>query len=232
MPFYAAADLHGHLPEVPDDAEVLFLVGDICPDFAPSKRNHADIVDKGGQRQRAWLDGEFRAWLTPLADRGVQVVATWGNHDFVGEKPFLVPDLPWTLLIDGETTVKGLRVWGTPWVPTLSGWAFYQNMTGLHDRANRIPEGIDVLLTHGPPYGAGDRLPNHSMSLNPEQRVGDEALVGAIERVRPKVVLCGHIHEDRGMHVCADVPVYNVAAVNIFYDLHRDPYVRVYDLED
>jgi Icc-related predicted phosphoesterase len=232
MPVYAVADLHGNLPDVPGDCELLLIAGDICPDFRPTKGRHWDVVDRGGQRQRAWLNGEFRAWLDGLADRNIAVVATWGNHDFVGEHPYLVPkDLPWTLLVDQTVVVNGLHIYGTPWVPSLRDWAFYKGVTDLQDRSDRVPDGIDVLMTHGPPYGAGDRIPTRMVGLNHERRVGDETLVSAIERVRPKVVVCGHIHEDRGMHMCGGVPVYNVAAVDAFYDLCRDPFVRVYDLE-
>ena len=237
---YAAADLHGNLPPIPDDADVVLLAGDICPDFkAHGKHVHWGYgVDSSGQRQARWLDTDFRNWLTPLVARGVEVAACWGNHDYVGEKSLLVPDLPWTLLKDQEALVGGLRVWGTPWVPKLPRWAFYARPEALTARAELIPEGLDVLMTHGPPHRAGDFVPynakyaeKYGVPLTGDH-AGDSSLNEAIDRVQPRAVICGHIHEARGTHFVEGVPgvpVYNVAAVDETYTLHREPFTRLYE---
>lgn len=234
MIVYAAADLHGNLPEVPGDADVVLLAGDICPDFEPRGR-------EGNFRQANWLDTEFRGWLDPLFARGCKVVATWGNHDYVGMHKSLIPDLNWTLLIDREVTVhaagRSLRVWGTPWVPNLPRWAFYASAQALAARAELIPAGLDVLMTHGPPYKAGDFVPyNASYAAKygtPVQGeyVGDHALNVALARAQPLAVVCGHIHEARGVHFTAEapkVPVYNVAVVDEQYRLYKNPFTRLH----
>lgn len=227
MSVYAIADLHGHLPEVPSDATSLLLAGDLCPDFGNPVEH----------RQRDWLDTKFRAWLPD----GVEVVATWGNHDYVGEHAFLVPDLPWTLLIDAATILRsGQFVWGTPWVPNLSRWAFYGDQHRLQLRADAIPAGIDILMTHGPPLRYGDFIPT-----SPRQRekygnyhgehVGDSSLNKAIRRVSPGVTICGHIHEARGSYQMSDDGeqakkwhrIENVAAVDTMYDLVPEPWVKI-----
>ncbi|XP_070534012.1 metallophosphoesterase MPPED2-like [Ptychodera flava] len=57
----------------------------------------------------------------------------------------------------------------------------------------QIPEGIDILITHGPPLGHGDK----TMS---EQRAGCVELLNTIQkRVKPKYHIFGHIHEGYGM---------------------------------
>jgi Icc-related predicted phosphoesterase len=226
---YAASDLHGNLPSVPKDADVLLLAGDICPDFRPYG-NRAGMVDKGGTQQSNWLDTTFREWLESIAP--TEVVAIWGNHDFVGEKKYLVPDLPWTLLEDAEATVRGVRVWGTPWVPGLPYWAFYGTEAVLSARADLIPFGLDVLMTHGPPLGHGDFIPTSEKQRNKYgnyggMNVGDPTLAAAICREIPAVTICGHIHEARGEYNLEGNPVYNVAAVDEVYNLHDDPFVRL-----
>lgn len=238
---YAISDLHGQLPEVPRDADALLIVGDICPDFATStEKARMGALDKGGARQADWLDTEFRAWLAPLFARNCRVVAIWGNHDFVGEHPSLVPDLPWTLLQDSETTLNlpggPLRAYGTPWVPGLPYWAFYARDEALEARARMIPEGLDVLMTHGPPLGAGDFIPT-----SPKQRekygnyngthVGDRALKNELPAKDPLVTVCGHIHEARGVYGLKDYSgtIYNCAAVDEFYRLHAHPFTRLHE---
>lgn len=253
MNIYAASDLHGNLLSVPRDADLIMLAGDICPDFRPYGSRGHGMVDKDGVQQAQWLDTEFRTWLE---FHQVPVVAIWGNHDFVGEHPFLVPKLPWTLLKDSETTIRyadittprhyfggeiepevpyrdgQLRIYGTPWVPGLPYWAFYGTPPALSARAEMIPEGIDILMTHGPPRGHGDFIPTSEKQANKYgnfggMNVGDPSLNEAIARTRPKAVLCGHIHEARGRYPLNDSMVYNVAAVNEDYVLHERHWVKI-----
>ncbi|OJK02728.1 hypothetical protein ASPACDRAFT_57721 [Aspergillus aculeatus ATCC 16872] len=54
------------------------------------------------------------------------------------------------------------------------------------------PEGIDIVITHGPPYGILDQVvPNHVS-------VGCEHLYRAVKRARPRLHVFGHIHEGYG----------------------------------
>lgn len=238
---YAASDLHGRLPLPPGDATLLLLVGDICPDFRPHSGQHWEFVDREGYQQGRWLDTTFRAWLEDCADSNIEVVAIWGNHDFVGEHPDLVPpDLPWVLLQDEAAHVgytanrtADYHIYGTPWVPGLKYWAFYGRPEALKLRAEAIPEGLDILMTHGPPQGAGDFIPTSQKQREKYgnydgERVGDAALRDAIARAKPRITLCGHIHEDRGSHRTASgEAVLNVAAVDEYYRLHADPWTKV-----
>lgn len=56
-----------------------------------------------------------------------------------------------------------------------------------------VLEGATVLASHGPVHGILDR------SFFGGMHVGSKALFEAVERARPRVVLCGHIHEARGI---------------------------------
>lgn len=236
---FAVSDLHGGLPVCnAESGDILLIVGDICPDFRPyGKHHHWGMgVDTSGTQQGNWLDKEFRGWLQAIVKRGVEVVAVWGNHDYVGEKKFLVPDLPWTLLQDSEVTVQGLRIWGTPWVPRLQRWAFYGDDVALEARADMIPEGIDVLMTHGPPWEAGDFVPTNRKQVEKYgnmygEHVGETYIRNAVARAKPRVTVCGHIHEDRGAHDVEGNPVYNVSAVDGQYVPYDNPFVKLYELD-
>jgi Icc-related predicted phosphoesterase len=56
----------------------------------------------------------------------------------------------------------------------------------------RLAEPGDVLVLHCPPHGTLDRT---RIGL----RAGSRAAAAAVERLRPKLVLCGHVHEARGV---------------------------------
>jgi Icc-related predicted phosphoesterase len=90
----------------------------------------------------------------------------------------------------------------------------------------RIPEGIDILMSHQPPFGYGDLVTD----LSGERRhVGSHELLGTIERVRPRVVVCGHIHAGYGRYEHRGIPIYNVSVVDERYcNVHE---ATVFDLE-
>lgn len=60
----------------------------------------------------------------------------------------------------------------------------------LAQRWAQIPEDTDILITHGPPLGFGDRVDSG-------EHVGCEDLLRRVQQVRPKLHLFGHIHESR-----------------------------------
>lgn len=215
MIVYATSDLHGHLPEIPE-CDLLLLAGDICPDYFQSSRKFGRI-DKGEQRQRHWLDTDFRKWLDKIPAKDVAAIA--GNHDYIMEHKFLMPKgLRWHYLEDSEVTIGDLRIWGTPWVPNLPGWAFYQSDRGLAMRAELIPTGVDVLMAHGPFYGTADQV--HGMN------VGEPQMAKELERIAPKYYVCGHIHEGFGEYNVNGTKVYNVACNDENYSPCR-PLTRI-----
>lgn len=60
-----------------------------------------------------------------------------------------------------------------------------------------IPEGVDILLTHGPPAGIFD-FSKHPRHARKSRWGGSEFLRAKIEQIKPKVHLFGHLHEQRG----------------------------------
>ncbi|NJK88497.1 MAG: hypothetical protein HC923_03255 [Myxococcales bacterium] len=95
-------------------------------------------------------------------------------------------------LVDREADVKGLRVYGSPWVPRFGDMAFNLGRgEPLRQVWQKLPHGLDLLVTHGPPYGILDRM---FLGL----AVGDETLREAVLQKTPRFHVFGHIHEARG----------------------------------
>ncbi|KAH7120002.1 Metallo-dependent phosphatase-like protein [Dendryphion nanum] len=63
--------------------------------------------------------------------------------------------------------------------------------TNTSTPTSRIPESVDIVMTHGPPKYILDSTPDGSA-------VGCEHLRRAIGRVRPKLLVCGHVHTGWG----------------------------------
>jgi Icc-related predicted phosphoesterase len=203
---------------------VLILGGDICPDFIRTRYSSRVVNDNGEQRQRHWLDTEFRSWLNNVPAE--HVVAIWGNHDFVGERDYLVPkDLRWTLLNDSSTVIDGVKFYGTPWVPGLPYWAFFADERRLKLRAEAVEDDTDILISHGPPHLFGDYIPTSFVQQTKYgnyggEHVGDSTLNSALMRVKPALVVCGHIHEAYGRydsHV-SGATIFNVALNDAAYN--------------
>lgn len=136
------------------------------------------------------------AWLNNLPHEHKIVIA--GNHDFCLEDSTKRREAEamlfgCTYLHDQSVTINGIKFYGSPYQPWFYDWAFNMKRGGpLQEKWAQIPADTDVLITHGPPFGFGDRTERG-------ERVGCEDLAQAIARVQPRYHLFGHIHEDPGV---------------------------------
>jgi predicted phosphodiesterase len=155
-----------------------------------------DVLVHAGDATRRGTQGEiedFDRWLRDLPHAHKVIIA--GNHDFGFERE-PAEARGWitgaTYLQDSGVTIDGVRFWGSPWQPRFFDWAFNLDR-GEPLRAvwAKIPEGTDVLLTHGPPRGILDRTVRG-------ESVGCDDLLDAVRRIRPRVHVFGHIHEAYG----------------------------------
>lgn len=226
MRIVAVSDLHSHLPEVPA-CDLLIVGGDICPDrIGPFE------AMRSPEHQKAWFERNVRPWFA--AAPATHKLMTWGNHDWCGEAFSFAADAPGSassthlqILIDEATTVsvgdREVSVWGTPWSNRFMHWAFMKSPKELAEVYAAIPEGIDILVSHQPPYGHVDRA--FSYGAGRVDHLGSPQLLATIERVRPKLVICGHIHNGHGRSVLGETTIYNVSLLDDDYRLVYQPTV-------
>ena len=118
-----------------------------------------------------------------------------------------------SVLINEGIEIEGLRLWGSPVTP-LYGGAF--GLSSAKDRKRlyaQISEDIDVLISHGPPYGILDLGPGSHLHQ------GCPELLDAVMRVRPKLHVFGHIHGAYGVFRTEQTTFVNAARLG----LHREP---------
>lgn len=213
MKIVATSDLHGEFPEIPE-CDLLLIGGDVCP----VKGDHNHHV------QRNWLRDIFGPWMESLPAKDIVWIA--GNHDFAAEQPGFIRnvanELPGIYLQDTITQVNGLWIYGTPYVPNLPGWAFHGDNDYFRRSADQLPE-CDIVLAHGPPLGILDEVPGRM--FGGDIHVGAPHMSEAYERIGPKHVVFGHIHEGYG-RLEKDGTVYrNVAHMDGAYNPVNKPHV-------
>lgn len=230
----AVSDMHGNLNfEVPQ-CDILAIAGDICP----CGESHHPV------HQRHWLERKFYPWCAALvaSGRASDIVFTPGNHDFVFEAG-QSPEAPQgvTCLIDRAAEIQGVKFYGTPWSVRFGRWAFMaDDAEQLAGKYADIPEGLDVLISHGPAYGLCDAILCPAWPDSPEEPLGSRALRDAIERAKPRRVLCGHIHTGDHDPVFAipwacskqGVEVVNVSLLDEGYNLAYKPFEFTVAKED
>ena len=161
---------------------------------------------------------DFNGWLGSLPHRHKLVIP--GNHEFALEEPRNQGAIANAiLLVDSGVEVEGIRIWGSPVTP-LYGGAF--GMSRAADRKRhwaRIPEGLDILITHGPPLGILDHGPRS------ERHEGCPELREAVLQARPRVHVFGHIHAGYGTLRAPDTLFVNASLLGEDGSLSRKPIV-------
>ncbi len=98
-----------------------------------------------------------------------------------------------TILHGSEATFQGRRIFGLGYaVPVTPFGSWSCDLTeAAADQMLSTCDACDILVTHSPPKGVADLT-------SAGQSVGSTAILAAIERLQPKLALCGHIHDSWG----------------------------------
>lgn len=183
---------------------MLLHAGDIC-----YKGNKVEVLD-------------FLKWFSRQPFEFKIFIA--GNHDFYFEKSKLseiTAIIPANVIYlnDSGIVVNGFHIWGSPITPWFYDWAFNRHRgEEIKKHWDLIPANTDILLTHGPVAGI------HDMVIN-SQHVGCRDLGDRMKEIKPKVHICGHIHEGYGLKQKMGTKFINACVLNEAYELVNKPVV-------
>ncbi|NPD18473.1 metallophosphoesterase family protein [Alterinioella nitratireducens] len=168
-------------------------------DLHLSRARAADLVAASVDADLVLGAGDFCGFreglaeaMEMLADLAAPLIMVPGNHE-TAEELRAAARANMRVLHGQGLEEQGLRIFGLGYGIPLSpfgDWSVEMDedaATLLLDRCT----GADLLLTHSPPKGLADRTATGAS-------VGSAAIRAAIERLQPKLALCGHIHESWG----------------------------------
>ncbi|MDZ4834566.1 MAG: metallophosphatase domain-containing protein [Candidatus Melainabacteria bacterium] len=208
MRIVAISDTHNHEVDLPT-GDLLIVAGDVSGTGTFSQLT----------RFNTYLEKQ-----APKFKHKPLVIA--GNHDFLFQKDRAAAEslLSAGVYIEDELSIiDGFKIYGSPWTPTFYDWAFMEDRgEPIRKYWDLIPEGLDLLVTHGPPLGILDFC---------GQNVGCADLLAVVTKelaAPPRFHIFGHIHEGHGEFVTEKTKFYNVSICDVNY--HPTNPVTIIDL--
>lgn len=167
---------------------------------------HSGDFTMGGSDMEA-LD--FLEWLCDLPHRHKIFIA--GNHDDCMLDASLegLPDNV-HYLHDSGITIEGISFYGVPMLAD-----FVDGEMCLQEHYDRIPDHVDVLITHRPPLGILDG----SDTLH----YGSATLLAQVTAKKPRLHLFGHIHHAKGVERTRHTRFSNASLCNDAYTIDPRP---------
>jgi Icc-related predicted phosphoesterase len=189
------------------------------------QENSADVLLFAGDLQRNNLDDgtDFIDWLYNLPQK--YKVITFGNHDgnfdYAIERAKLYSNI--FILNNEAVVIDGIKIWGSPDSLIFLNWFFMKTDDELEKIYKNIPEDVDIIITHTPPFGIMDKTVDGILtgSVNLLNRL--------LQLSKLKYHIFGHIHECSGIgklnhySLAEDITFINASILNENYQLSHDP---------
>jgi Icc-related predicted phosphoesterase len=196
------------------------------------------LIHAGDLTSRGYITEieNFMGWYDKIDNYDHKVFIA-GNHDFgfqedneklrgllTGYKN--IDYLQDELFMFGEDYDNMIKIWGSPWQPEFHNWAFnLPRGERIKEKWDMIPLNIDILITHGPPFGKLDYVPYNNIN------VGCEDLLARVQEIKPKIHCFGHIHEGFGYVFDGHTHYINAAVLNGRYEFRNKPLTIDWDPE-
>lgn len=200
----------------------LLLFSDVHSDHEASRR----LVDRAPEVDLVVGAGDFSRphggpaeTINILSAIEVPTVLVPGNSESAGELRTACQGWSSAHVLHGDgVELQGLSFFGVgggiPVTP-FGAWSYDFTEREAEDLLAEAPEG-GVLVSHSPPQNVVDRDSRG-------RHLGSAAIRRAVERTRPQLVVCGHIHGSWGQRgMIGSTPVINAGPAGIIWELNRN----------
>ena len=192
MKLIITSDTEGdHREAIVPHGDVFIFGGDLIAQGSP---------DKHGTYESQLND--FIDWLDELPHK--HKIFIGGNHDGILNR--WDKKLPKGIhYLENESIVlDGIKYWGSPNTVAFFGMPFELPEEKLIDIYDTIPDDVDVLITHVPPYGVLDESSGG-------KNCGSQSLSNRVDELNPRVHIFGHIHNAYGRTVNNGIESFNAS---------------------
>ena len=157
-----------------------------------------------------------------------------GNHELGYEKDYNLYEETITngTNINGKVVeIDGLKIFGSSITPTFGRWAFMMDDEQRKRYWENAPEDVSILVSHGPMWGILDTVDGLEIEPGKPEHLGCIHLRKYVEKVQPKLVAHGHIHDSYGQMTLKtwdsndDIICVNAALLDEKYKLVNEPVV-------
>lgn len=182
-----------------------------CAREVAAQAEFADLVIGAGDfcnHRRGLADA--MSMLTPLLPKAVLVP---GNAESADELRAVAA--PATVLHGEAVERAGLTIFGLGYAVPITPFGDWSCDLSEDEAAEMLAgmERADVLVVHSPPMGVADTTSGGAS-------VGSTAIRAAIERVQPRLAVCGHIHDSWGRTgLIGTTHVHNLGPAATWFDL-------------
>ena len=206
MKILLCADAHGEIPIVGNNKKIdlILVAGDFAKGDALRK-----MIFEGGSREQAKKEiidsSEF--FLKKLKQFHCPVVVSLGNAEEFCKKEIveLIKKNKIFYTENGIVEINNLKILCVDFF--LEEWWVEKYQSARLDRFERARkdeknlkqalskvEYADVILTHLPPYEMLDLSERNDYIKMPGGKIGSKILREFIDKTKPKLVVCGHLH--------------------------------------
>jgi Icc-related predicted phosphoesterase len=237
------SDLHGYYPNL-EGGDLLIVAGDLTG--RDTDKQHLQFIEwlaygqQFGNKYKKiiYIAGNHDGFLDPKNKRygQIKVPESW-NIEYLCDSGTEFVYYPPLEACNENHEIKTyerpkLKIWGSPWTLKFDGMnphcmAFTcDTEEELAEKWAMIPDDVDILVTHGPPYGIYDIVEEYMTGK--EESVGSISLGHhVIDRIKPKIHIFGHIHEHGGKSIDMMITKFvNASHVNEYYEPVNKP-IRV-----
>ena len=228
------SDLHGHYPQL-EGGDLLIVAGDLTArEFSTDYLEFFVWIAKQKHKKKIVIAGNHDLWV----EREGEIFSSIIDFDYLCDSGTQFeyyderfPEEDGKFLPSGRRTLK---IWGSPWTKRFEGMnpkcmAFTVDTDEeLAEKWAMIPDDVDVLVTHCPPYGYYDSVNYVTKWGSRQEHTGSKSLrEHCMGRVKPSLHVFGHIHEWGGRMMDSTITKFvNASHVNEYYEPVNKP-VRV-----
>jgi len=197
----AISDTHGFHDQLDmGSGDLLIHAGDFtCRGSREEVQEFADWIKKldfkekliiAGNHELSFDEERFEQRLVKFQSKPSQLDSIKKNCDPKIFKDILCEGVDNIHYLEHEgIRLFGYNIFGSPYIPPISDWAFMLNAKERREKWQQVPATTDILVTHTPPLGIMDG--SHR---------GCESLLAELSRISPRLHIFGHVHESYGQH--------------------------------